>query len=80
MTEDDKSSRKLNKSHQNPQGDAAAEGLDEHLQAHIGTQLKSMYDSYLNEPIPDRLMELLEKLDDVAGQDAKSRDNGEPRG
>ncbi len=41
-------------------------GLDNRLQAHIGGQLKSMYDSYLNAPIPDRLVELLEKLDEVS--------------
>ena len=40
--------------------------LDERLQAHIGARLRSMYDSYLNEPIPERLVELLEKLDRVS--------------
>lgn len=53
--------------------------LDERLQAHIGSQLKSMYDSYLNEPIPDRLVELLEKLDAVSSTSAPAgrRESGE---
>lgn len=47
--------------------EAAGPGLDSQLQAQIGRKLKGMYDSYLNEPIPDHLVSLLEKLD------AKSR-------
>jgi hypothetical protein len=50
--------------------------LDEHLQAHIGVQLKSMYDSYLNEPIPDRLVDLLEQLDAVSKKDNSGSGEG----
>jgi hypothetical protein len=66
MSGKDESKRKVNK----PEPDTAnAAALDERLQAHIGVQLKSMYDSYLSEPIPDRLVELLEKLDQVSKTD-----------
>ena len=51
---------------QSQNGRADSAGLDERLQAHIGSQLKSMYDAYLSEPIPDRIVELLEKLDEAS--------------
>ncbi len=73
MTNDDKSRRKVTQTDQHSSNaDGSGSKLDEHLQAHIGSQLKSMYDSYLNEPIPDRLVELLEKLDEVSRDDAES--------
>lgn len=50
--------------------------LDERLQAHIGRQLKSMYDEYLNEPVPDHLIELLDKLDRIEAGAKKA--DGEP--
>ncbi len=30
------------------------------LQAHIGRQLRAIYDSVVNQPVPDRFLELLE--------------------
>lgn len=60
-------------------GAAAERGsatLDPRLQAHIGRQLKSMYDEYLSEPVPDHLIELLEKLDRIPSADKKT--DGEP--
>ncbi len=63
MSHEDENKPEVNRS--DVQSDKAAT-LDERLQAHIGSQLKSMYDSYLNEPIPDRIVELLEKLDGVS--------------
>ena len=33
------------------------------LQAHIGRQLRSMYDEVLKEPVPDRLRDLLLRLE-----------------
>jgi len=80
MASEDESTRKVNKAEsrtvESPEAesDGAATGLDERLQAHIGGQLKSMYDSYLNAPIPDRLVELLEKLDQVSGHPAADGD------
>ena len=73
MSGKDESKRTVNK----PEPDTGrAAALDERLQAHIGVQLKSMYDSYLNEPIPDRLVELLEKLDQVS-KTGDAADRGE---
>lgn len=43
---------------QNPDGDDAIQSL-------IGRQLRSLYDSVLNEPIPDSIVSLLLQLDDV---------------
>jgi hypothetical protein len=44
-------------------GQAEVEGLDARLQAQIGLKLKAMYDELANEPIPDKFMDLLRKLD-----------------
>jgi hypothetical protein len=33
------------------------------LQRNIGRQLRSLYDEVLNEPVPDRLRDLLQQLD-----------------
>jgi hypothetical protein len=33
------------------------------LQAHIGRQLRSMYDEVLKEPVPDRLRDLLQQFE-----------------
>lgn len=45
--------------------------LDSQLQAQIGRKLKAMYDTYLNEPIPDHLVSLLEQLDEKTRGDQK---------
>jgi hypothetical protein len=44
---------------------STAEGaiLDPELQAHIGRQLRTVYDGVLNEPVPDRFLKLLEALE-----------------
>jgi hypothetical protein len=42
-------------------GPAAKLGPD--LQAHIGRQLRSLYDEALKEPVPDRLRDLLQRLE-----------------
>jgi hypothetical protein len=42
-------------------GRAAKLGPD--LQAYIGRQLRSLYDEVLSEPMPDRLCELLQRLE-----------------
>jgi len=38
---------------------------DDAMQSLIGKQLRTLYDSVLVEPIPDKLVELLMKLDEV---------------
>ena len=44
-----------------------AERPDPDLQAHIGRQLRAMYDTVVNQPVPDRFLELLNKLDEKTG-------------
>ena len=39
--------------------------IDAAVQAHIGARLRSMYDSFLAEPVPQHLIDLLERLDAV---------------
>ncbi len=43
---------------------AALDGaLEPELQAHIGRQLRAMYNEVVNEPVPDRLLKLLQELE-----------------
>jgi hypothetical protein len=43
--------------------------MEPELQAFIGRQLVASYNEVLNEPVPDRLLELLRKLEqDKAGE------------
>lgn len=52
--------------------------LEPQLQAQIGRKLKAMYDSYLSEPVPDRLVSLLEQLDEMSTQrEQKPREGNE---
>jgi hypothetical protein len=37
--------------------------LEPELQAHIGRQLRAVYDEVVNEPVPDRFVRLLEELE-----------------
>ena len=56
-----------------PQAKAnAGTPLDNDMQAHIGRQLRAMYDTVVNQPVPDRFVELLNQLD------AKTGDEKEP--
>lgn len=45
-----------------------AEGHEADLQSHIGRQLRAMYDTVVKQPIPDRFLELLSKLDEKSGE------------
>lgn len=38
-------------------------GLDRSIQSHIGRKLKAFYHSFAAEPVPDRIVELLQKLE-----------------
>ncbi len=52
-----------------PAAEAGDIGLEPELQAFIGRQLLATFDEVLNEPIPDRFLELLQKLEqDKAGE------------
>jgi len=48
---------------------AAAAKLGPELQAHIGRQLRSLYDEVLKQPVPDRLQDLMQRL----GQNSPDR-------
>lgn len=41
--------------------------VGDEIQAHIGDRLKAYYDNVLTEPVPDRFLELLAKLDEPGG-------------
>jgi len=50
--------------------------IDEHIQRRIGAKLRSYYDDLLNEPIPEKFIELLVKLDEK--ERAERAKDGEP--
>lgn len=53
--------------------------LDSDVQAHIGRQLRAGYVDILNQPVPDRFLELLAELDkreDNAGPNDGALKNG----
>ena len=43
------------------------------VESHIGKQLKAVYDDVLNQPIPDRFLDLLSQLESKTG----SKESGE---
>lgn len=51
----------------------AQTGTSKQVQAHIGNQLRQLFDEVVQEPIPDRLQRLLLDLD------AKSNGDGRPK-
>jgi hypothetical protein len=63
---------------QHPPGEREPSGTDKgtkpallpQLQDHIGRQLRAVYDDVLQQPVPDRFRELMEKLDRAAGDEA----------
>ena len=48
-------------------GGKARQGLDPQLQAFIGEQLRLYYVDLLREPVPDRLVAILDKLETAEG-------------
>ncbi len=42
---------------------AATVALGPELQAHIGRQLRAVYDEIVQEPVPDRFLQLLDELE-----------------
>jgi len=46
--------------------------IDEHIQRRIGAKLRSYYDELLSEPIPEKFIELLVKLDEKERKDGQS--------
>jgi len=49
---------------------------DDAMQALIGKHLRTMYDSVLCEPIPDRIVELLARLDTIDLPRPDGKDGG----
>ncbi|MEH3144639.1 MAG: NepR family anti-sigma factor [Methylobacterium frigidaeris] len=47
-------------------------GLDRNVQTRIGSHLRAMYDELMQQPIPDRFIDLLANLD-RPGRDAPSK-------
>ena len=47
---------------------AAVRGAAEKADRYIANQLKAMYDAVVVEPVPDRLLQLLDRLDDEEEQ------------
>ena len=47
----------------------SANGRDpcRHIEDHIGNELRQLYAEALNEPIPDRILDLLKSLEDQEG-------------
>lgn len=43
--------------------DSQSDSLDGVVQAHIGRELRAMFDGIAKEPVPDRFLQLLQKLD-----------------
>jgi len=54
-------------------GPVEGPGLDRGIQKHIGARLRVMYDELRDQPVPDRFLDLLGKLDRSAPQE-KRRD------
>ncbi len=52
-------------------------GIHVQIQDHIGRQLRAVYDDVLNQPVPDRLLELLEELDGKKAVDKADDKGGE---
>ena len=46
-----------------PPHPGAGATLETDVQAHIGRQLRAVYDEVVNEPVPDRFVKLLEELE-----------------
>ena len=44
--------------------------LGQDIQAKIGRQLRAIYDDVVNQGVPDRFVELLNRLDEQGGKDA----------
>ncbi len=48
-------------------GQSISPTVDHHSQQHIATNLRAMYDELVQQPLPDRFVELLAQLDAQPG-------------
>ena len=67
---DPKQSAKVARLH--PPGLPHQASLDRGVQAQIGAQLRTMYEHYVEQPIPDRLIELVRRLGEFPSSDGKN--------
>lgn len=63
MTKEDKENKVMLGRSLNEGTAAKKPALDRQVQAHIGRKLKAVYDEVASEPVPSRLMELLQQLE-----------------
>jgi hypothetical protein len=54
--------------------------LDRNAQARLGEQLRAMYDDLLQQPIPDRFVDLLKDLDDIEQGKSTGKSRSAERG
>jgi hypothetical protein len=57
--------KKMRTASQGPSGRVQAP-IDPRIQVEIGKHLRAVYDDVINEPVPDKFMELLQKLEQSA--------------
>jgi hypothetical protein len=50
-----------------PRAAVRKDGAPANVEGHIGKQLKAVYDDVLNQPIPDRFLDLLSQLESKTG-------------
>jgi hypothetical protein len=50
-------------------------GLESDIQAHLGRQLRAMYDEVAAQPVPDRFLKLLQQLEKKTAVPAARRDS-----
>lgn len=59
----DKDTGKMRNEVQNTASDRGGLHVDPRVQTEIGKHLRAIYDDVINEPVPSKFMELLEKLE-----------------
>jgi hypothetical protein len=53
--------------------EAVGTPLDKNLQAHLGRQLRRLFNETAAEPVPDRFVDLLERLDSASPRPPQTR-------
>jgi hypothetical protein len=50
-------------------------GLESDIQAHLGRQLRAIYDEVAAQPVPDRFLKLLQQLEQKTAKPASEEDS-----
>ena len=58
-----------------PDSDKKPPKLDDLSSSQIGKRLRAQFDEVLNEPVPDRFLDLLNRLESAESKPAKDRDH-----